>query len=572
VSAESNEREPIVQSSAEDSATMSDVSAQEAITAADTPDQAAEEPTGESTEAAEKPAEPAIEEPTATEEAAEEATATEDLVAAEEATATEDPVATEKPAATEQPVKADKPDKSKAKKDKGERPKKDKAKKDKAKKAEELGEATATTEAAAGADEPPAVTAAAPGPGPAVEHPTGGEPGATTQDASLPSAPEAPAGPAAPAKLGPIPLPRSTKGRILSAAALVAVLGAGAAGYAWYHATHVPDGVAFRVYGQNVTVAQLNEDVQTDKALFGLQPPAAGPKLDQFRKDFAKAEAVTMIIDHAAAERNIVVAQRQVSDVLARFITQTYGEGQEGHDKFVQDLANEGTSEQKVLNELRRQMTLTRLTQQIAGDIKVTDQDVKQAFDRRRAKLGTPELREIHNIVVQDRAAADDIVNQLGTGTNFEQLAQQRSLDGSTKDQGGNLGQVSAEQLEPGYADVAFKAPVGSVFGPVQTQYGWNVGKVISSQPPTPADFDKVKDALRQQLFTERALDKWNKFLSQEIKDAGVVYAPEYRPADPDAPPSVPTGSAADEPPAPEQVGAVQPAPGQPEPVSAPPR
>jgi peptidyl-prolyl cis-trans isomerase C len=343
----------------------------------------------------------------------------------------------------------------------------------------------------------------------------------------------------APAKSGGFPLPKSTKARVLSAVALVAVICLGVGGYLWYNSTHVPSDVAFRVYGQDVSITELTDEVQTDQALYGFVAPTDGPKLDQFHKDFAKATAVSMVVDHAAAARNIVVADRQASDTLARYITQVYGPGDDGHTKFVAELANKGTSEPKVLAELKRQITLTQLTQQVTSGIQVSDQEVQQYFDTHQAQLGTPELRDLHNLVVATQAQGDQVVAQLKAGANFEQLAQKDSLDDSTKLQGGELGTVSAQQLEPAYSAAAFATPVNGIFGPVQGAHGYNVGRVVAITPPGSAVFAQIKDQLREQLIEQRAADKWRQFLGEQIKDANVVYNSVYRPADPDALPSV---------------------------------
>ncbi|MDT7684312.1 MAG: hypothetical protein QOG57_4622, partial [Pseudonocardiales bacterium] len=378
-------------------------------------------------------------------------------------------------------------------------------------------------------------------------------------DSVEPPAPALPGPSDRPSWRQPATLLATTKSRILAGVALVVVLALAGGGFYWYKSTHLAEGVAFRVDGQDVTVSQLDDDVQTDKALFGVQPPTEGPKLDQFRRDFAKATAVSMIIDKAAADRQVAIADRQVSDVLARYITQYYGEGPEGHDKYVQALGNQGTSEAKVLAELKRQMVLQQLVTQVTSGVTVSDQEVQQAFDQRRAQLGTPELRDIHNIVVASQVDADQVIAQLNSGANFEQVAQQRSMDDSTKDKGGDLGPVSAQDLEPQYAAQAFAAPVGAVFGPVQTRGGFNVGRVIQAQPPQPAVFDKIKDQLRQRLISEKSATVWGSYLTDLIKKAGVRYSDTYRPADPDALPSA--GQ-----PAPGQQGA--PAAGQPAPAA----
>jgi peptidyl-prolyl cis-trans isomerase C len=325
----------------------------------------------------------------------------------------------------------------------------------------------------------------------------------------------------------------SLRTQILAGVALLVVICLGVGGYVWYHSTHVPSDVAFRVYGQNVPISELNDMAQTDGALYGFVPPTSGPQVAQFRKDIAKASAVSMIIDHAAAERNIVIANRQAEDQLSRFIAGAYGPGEDGHTKFVQSLANQGTSEPKVIAEFKRQMTLSKLAEQITAGVQVNDQELQDYFNAHKADLATPEVRDLHNIVVATKAEADLVVDQLNHGGNFEQLAAQHSMDPTTKTQGGALGQHAAQDFEPSYAAAAFSAPVNGIFGPVQGQHGWNVGKVVSITPPAPAQFAQIKDQLRQYLITKKDADIFRTFLTKEIKDADVVYNPEYRPDDP---------------------------------------
>ena len=266
----------------------------------------------------------------------------------------------------------------------------------------------------------------------------------------------------------------------------------------------------------------------------------------------------------------IVIADRQVSDELARFIAKVYGDGPAAHDQFVQQLASNGTSEPKVLAEFKRQMTLVELAKQVVAGVQVSDQDVRAEFDRTKDQWATPERRDIHNIVVSSKGQADQIVAQLNTGANFEQLAQQQSMDSSTKDKGGDLGPVPASMLEAPYGKVAFAAPLNTVFGPVQSQSGFNVGKVVQVVPPAPAVFDQVKDQVRQQLQQDRSMAVWRDYMTKQIKDSHVVYADAYRPADPDAMPSATSSDAAAAQQAP--VGPPAPAPPGQAPNTAPPR
>lgn len=366
---------------------------------------------------------------------------------------------------------------------------------------------------------------------------------------------------------GKVRLPRSRRGRITTLLVLVVLLGV--TGLAWWsaRADDLPDDAVFAYSGQIETVTQLQERIQTLKALYGVQPPDQQDtaKSDAFRRDTAKAVAVGMVLDHAAHDRGIVIADKAARDVLTRFISQQIGEGPDARSKFVQALGTTGTSEDAVLDEIKRQLAVSQLFDSVTAGSSVGDGEVTDAFAKRKAQLNTPERRQLSNIVVKTKEDADRVRTDLEAGTPFETLVAQRSLDGATRDKGGDLGQVTVAQLEDGYATAAFAAPTGGLFGPVQTAHGWNVGRVRQVLPPQPAVFDQVKDQLKQQLTLEKALATWRGWLGAQLAGANVRYADAYRPADPAAPPQEAPGWS----PAPGQVPGQpvpSPVPGQPRP------
>jgi peptidyl-prolyl cis-trans isomerase C len=336
-------------------------------------------------------------------------------------------------------------------------------------------------------------------------------------------------------------IPAGRRGRIVAAVLVLCVL-AGAGTLAWWQITALPADAAFRLDGQVTTVDQLDQRIDALRALYGVEEPQDPAKADGFRRDVAKSVALSDILDKAAADKQVVVADKQVSDTLDRYVEQQFGAG--GHDAFVQALGNVGTSESAVRDEIRRQLTVSALMTQVVGTVTVTDDDVKVAYEQRKSTLGTPEKRSLRNIVVKDQQAAQSVLDQLKAGTPIEQLAAADSLDASTKDKGGSIGAVGRTDLEQPVGDAAFGVPVGQPYGPVQGAHGWNVGRVDAITPFVPATFDQVSAGLRQALKVERSLKIWQDWLAQQIRAAGVQYAAAYRPADPDAAPSVDQPSA----------------------------
>ncbi|HWD05772.1 MAG TPA: peptidylprolyl isomerase [Amycolatopsis sp.] len=335
-------------------------------------------------------------------------------------------------------------------------------------------------------------------------------------------------------------LPRTRKGRIVAVLVLAVLVGGGTGGYFWWDAGRLPAGAAFRVGGTVVTVDQLNAEADRLRALYGLQVPTDPAKLDGFRRAVAKADAVRIILDGQARQHGIVVADKTAQDVLTRYVSQQSGDGADAKANFVQGLGAAGTSEQAVLDEIKHMLAVNQLFGQQTHGVAVSDQQVRDAFPKRQASLGTPEKREIRNIVVRTQDEAKQLLGQVSSGAVFEGLAKKSSLDDQTRASGGDLGALTADQLDPAYAKAAFATPSGAVFGPVQTSHGWNVGKVVSVVPAVPAQFDAVKDKLKLQLTNEQLMSRWQDWLTQQIRSAAVQYADDYRPADPDAPP--PTG------------------------------
>lgn len=323
------------------------------------------------------------------------------------------------------------------------------------------------------------------------------------------------------------------KRKIISLVVLAALLLAAAGGVAWWRLSALPKDAAFAVGNTVVTIDQLDSRVQTLQALYGVQPPTEPNKLDSFRRDAAKSVALSTVLDQETANRGIVISDKEAGDVLNRFVESQFGPG--GRDAFLKTLGTVGTSEAAVIDEIKRQLAVSRLTDQVVGTVSISDDDLKAAFEARKNDLGTPETRSLRHIVVDTEQQAKDVVAALNAGTPFEQLAAERSLDASTKNAGGNLGQARRDQLDPAFGDPAFAAAQGAVFGPVQTQRGWYVGRVDAITPPVPAEFDQVSSSLRQTLEGEQALDRWRTWLTDTFDGADVRYAADYRPADPSA-------------------------------------
>lgn len=99
------------------------------------------------------------------------------------------------------------------------------------------------------------------------------------------------------------------------------------------------------------------------------------------------------------------------------------------------------------------------------------------------------------------KAAEDKVkgtIDRIKKGEDFTTLAKALTEDPSGKQDGGDLGYFTRDQMVPEFSEVAFKLEKGQVSDPVKTQFGWHVLKVEDKRMREPPPFDKVRGEIEQ--------------------------------------------------------------------------
>lgn len=292
----------------------------------------------------------------------------------------------------------------------------------------------------------------------------------------------------------------------------------------------LPDDAAFRAAGVVVTEEQVARRTEVLRALYGVTVPDDAAQRDAFRRDTAKALAVSTVLEQAAEDEGIRIGEKTVRDTLDKFIEERYPD--DGRESFVAALAAQGVGEADVLAEIRRQLAGRELFDRVTEDVDVSVAELREVYDRNPRGYDLPERRWLRHIVLADEQSAQAVLRTLRGGADFAATAAASSLDVSTKDQGGDLTLLSAEQLDPAFAAAAFRTPSGQLFGPVRTDLGWHVGRVDQVVVAQRTTFEQVLEGLREQQVTERAVSVWRAYLDDGVREADITYAPDYQPAD----------------------------------------
>ena len=132
----------------------------------------------------------------------------------------------------------------------------------------------------------------------------------------------------------------------------------------------------------------------------------------------------------------------------------------------------------------------------------VSDEDAKKLYEARRETIGTPEKREVSQIVFPTMEEATAARARLASGTSFDDLAKERGLKSSDVD----LGMIpKSEIIDPAIATAAFALPSGDISQPVQGQFGVAVVKIGKIVPGVEVPYEVVAQGLKKEIATERA-------------------------------------------------------------------
>lgn len=115
---------------------------------------------------------------------------------------------------------------------------------------------------------------------------------------------------------------------------------------------------------------------------------------------------------------------------------------------------------------------------------------------------------------------ADSLMTAIRQGASFEETAKVFSADDDTRAEGGELGWFAINNMPPEFQEaVAGWRTPGELRGPIKTQFGIHILKLLEYQPPKEftlkEDYDRIKELARQDK-TGEIVDEWIKELKDE--------------------------------------------------------
>ncbi|MBU4611376.1 SurA N-terminal domain-containing protein [Achromobacter sp. GG226] len=160
-------------------------------------------------------------------------------------------------------------------------------------------------------------------------------------------------------------------------------------------------------------------------------------------------------------------------------------------------------------------------------DVKVSDEELQSYYEQNRARLSSPEVREVSHILIVPegngadalaaaRSKAESVLAKVRENpAGFADVARAESADTGTADNGGSLGQISRGAMVPAFETAAFALKQGEISDVVQTDFGLHIIKadrVVGGNVPALAD---VRDRLLQEIRLQQASERFGEAAGQ---------------------------------------------------------
>ncbi|MBQ2691849.1 MAG: peptidylprolyl isomerase [Clostridia bacterium] len=166
-----------------------------------------------------------------------------------------------------------------------------------------------------------------------------------------------------------------------------------------------------------------------------------------------------------------------------------------------EDKLNETEEYTQFMANAKRDILAQLAMKQLFDAVVVTKEDCRQFYNTNTHSFKKGETVSAKHILVQNEDHCKNVLDSINSGeVTFEAAAIEHSTCPS-KERGGDLGEFGKGQMVPEFEEAAFAAEVGSVVGPVKTQFGYHLIKVEKKNEASVVPFDEVQANIEQYLI-----------------------------------------------------------------------
>jgi peptidyl-prolyl cis-trans isomerase SurA len=189
-------------------------------------------------------------------------------------------------------------------------------------------------------------------------------------------------------------------------------------------------------------------------------------------------------------------------------------------EQFQDALQHEGLTlselRQNIERSIVRRMVMER---DIRPRVEVSETELQAEYEKTKAteftKAATVTLQEI--LVKEDQGGlrlAKELADKARAGEDFEALARQYSAAAS-RAHGGDIGQISENDMQPDLRKVTTALSVGGVSDPLPVENGYRIVRVVAKTSGSTTPFEGAREKVNDRLMMQRFEKEYAAYLSE---------------------------------------------------------
>ena len=183
----------------------------------------------------------------------------------------------------------------------------------------------------------------------------------------------------------------------------------------------------------------------------------------------------------------------------------------------------------ETMEEVKKDVTRQFAVEAIMKDVAVSDEELNEYYEKNKENFQVPETVRASHILVADEEGVKKVRADLDAGMSFEDAARKHSSCPS-KEQGGDLGYFSKDQMVPEFGNAAFAMKVGDISAePVKTQFGMHLIKLVDKKEASVRPLEEVRAQLAESLLNDKKAGVYRDELAKLREKHTVVIAGEKK-------------------------------------------
>jgi foldase protein PrsA len=134
----------------------------------------------------------------------------------------------------------------------------------------------------------------------------------------------------------------------------------------------------------------------------------------------------------------------------------------------------------------------------------VTNAEIASYYDAHKSSYGSAEKLNLRMVLAKTQSQANAAKSALSSGQSWDAVAKKYSIDPTTKNTGGLLSGVTANEEDQALSKAAFAAQLNKLQGPVKGQFGYYVFEVLKKIPATQESLKQATPAIKHTLKQQK--------------------------------------------------------------------